>query len=452
MLSRRDLLAFAPGACAALAAPDAVRPPNLIVFLMDDQGYHDLGCQGARDLKTPHIDALALSGARLTNWYVMAPMCAPSRAALLTGRYPIRAGVPSNGPSLPPAEKTIASILKQNGYATGVFGKWHLGSDDLTSPNAHGFSRFFGFHSGCVDFYSHRFYWGEPRNVNYHDLWRDRTEVFEDGNYLTELIASEARAFVAANRNRPFFLYVPFNAVHYPMHAPKQYVERFKDLEPERRMYAAMLAAADDAIGAILGEVRRAGQLQNTMVVFQSDNGATREPRGGLNQQPATAGSNEPLRGFKFSLFDGGIRVPAIVSWPGRIPPKQVIDEPGCAMDILPTFLTAAGIPVPRDRTIDGRDVMPMLRSKKKSPHEALYWSSGGQLAVRRGKWKLVIDGISGERTAGRDGPLRGGDAMFLSDLEKDPGETANLSSREPALAAELAAQARRWLEDVKRN
>ncbi len=280
MLSRRELLTLVPAAfpLTADAAPDAKRPPNLIVFLMDDQGYHDLGCQGARDLKTPHIDALAESGARLTSWYVMAPMCAPSRGALLTGRYPIRAGVPSNGPSLPHTEKTIASILKQNGYATGVFGKWHLGSDDKTSPNAHGFNRFFGFHSGCVDFYSHRYYWGEPKAVNYHDLWRDRTEVFEDGRYLTELIASEAKAFVAANHNRPFFLYVPFNAVHYPMHAPKKYVDRFKGLDPERQMYAAMLAAADDAIGEIMGEVRKAGQLENTMVVYQSDNGATREP------------------------------------------------------------------------------------------------------------------------------------------------------------------------------
>ncbi len=171
-----------------------------------------------------------------------------------------------------------------------------------------------------------------------------------------------------------------------------------------------------------------------------------------MNQQPATSGSNEPLRGFKFSLFDGGIRVPAILSWPGRIPAKQVIGEPGASMDILPTFLTAAGIPVPQDRTIDGRDVMPMLRSKAKSPHDALFWSSGGQLAVRRGKWKLVIDGITGERTEGKNGRLQGGDTTFLSDLEKDPGERANLSSRETALAAELASQARRWLEEVKRN
>src|SRR6266542_3634993 len=209
MLSRREFVGSSALAAAAQTPP---KKPNFIVFLTDDHGYHDLGCQGAADVKTPNIDALAASGARFTNWYSQAPVCAPSRAALMTGRYPIRAGVPNNGQPLAPSEKTIASLLKPQGYATGLFGKWHLGYPDTPAsvPNAHGFDRFVGFHSGCIDYYSHRYYWGEPRTVNYHDLWRDRTEIFEDGQYFTELIAREAKNFILENRSRPFFLYMPF--------------------------------------------------------------------------------------------------------------------------------------------------------------------------------------------------------------------------------------------------
>ena len=196
MISRRDFVAGT--ASAVLATPQGRRRPNFLVFLVDDLGCHDLGCWGASDLQTPNIDALAASGARFTNWYAAAPVCAPSRAALLTGRYPIRAGVPDNGRPLRPTERTIASLLQPAGYATGLIGKWHLGDTADTVPNAHGFERFFGFHSGCFDYYSHRYYWGEPRTVNYHDLWRDRSEVFEDGQYATELFAREAAASCAS--------------------------------------------------------------------------------------------------------------------------------------------------------------------------------------------------------------------------------------------------------------
>ncbi len=362
MFNRRG---FLKASSAALAGGRAVAQarrtkPNFVVFLLDDLGCHDLGCLGASDLKTPNIDALAASGARFTNWYSNAPVCAPSRAALMTGRYPQRAGVPSNGPPLPAREATIASLLKPAGYATGITGKWHLGSAPQTAPNARGFDYFYGFHTGCVDFYSHRYYWGEPRGVNYHDLWRNRTEIFENGQYLTERITAEAAQFVAAHRSEPFFLYVPYNAVHYPMHAPKKYVERFGNLEPERQMYAAMLAAADDGIGEILGTLERAGLRENTLVFFLADNGATTEARAGLQQRPATAGSNAPFRGFKFSTFDGGMHVPGIMSWPGIIAPRQVIREIVMTVDILPTICRAAGVPLPSDRTIDGHDLLPL--------------------------------------------------------------------------------------------
>ena len=449
MLSRRQ---FAGGLAASVAAQTQNRRrPNVLVFLADDLGCHDLGCWGADDLKTPNIDALAASGARFTNWYAAAPVCAPSRAALLTGRYPIRAGVPDNGPPLAPAEKTIATLLKPAGYATGLFGKWHLGSGADTAPNAHGFDRFYGFHSGCIDYFSHRQYWGEPRTVNYHDLWRDRTEIFEDGEYSTELFAREAAQFVRDNRANPFFAYVPFNAPHYPMHAPRKYLERFAGLEPERRTYAAMIAALDDGVGLVMRTVRELGLADNTLVFFSADNGATREARAGLNQKPATAGNNAPFRGNKFSAFDGGMHVPMIMSWPGVIRAGGVVREVGSHLDILPTICGAVGVSPPRDRTMDGFDALPLAAAGSKSRHDAIFWSSGGQLAVRRGPWKLVKDGKTFDGTPDGSKPLTGDDALFLSNLDEDPGEKTNLRHRFPQIADELSTAMSQWAADVKK-
>lgn len=450
MLTRRNFLATASTAAAAAQVRAPARPPNVIVFLADDLGCHDIGAWGASDLKTPHIDGLAAGGVRFTNWYAAAPVCAPSRAGLLTGRHPLRAGVPDNGPPLRPTERTIASLLKPSGYATGIVGKWHLGSTPDTGPNAHGFDRFFGFHSGCIDFYSHRYYWGEPRTVNYHDLWRDRTEIFEDGQYTTELFAREAVQFVRDNRSNPFFLYVPFNAVHYPMHAPRKYTERFPTLDPERRTYAAMLAAADDAVGLVLRTLRESRLLDNTLVFFTADNGATREPRAGLDQKPATAGHNTPFRGNKFSAFDGGMHVPMIMNWPGAIPKGQVSAQIGSHLDLLPTICKAAGVTPPSDRTMDGFDALPMAMSAAPSKHDAIFWSSGGQLAVRRGKWKLVQNGKIFDGTPQGGQPLQGDDALFLSNLEEDPAESKNLRHQYPAVLDELQTLMDQWLRSVK--
>jgi len=450
MPTRREFVVGSAALRTALLGRN--RLPNFLILLTDDHGYHDLGCQGAGDLKTPNLDALAASGARFVNWYSNAPMCAPARAALLTGRYPIRAGVPQNGLPLPPSELTIARFLKALGYSTGLVGKWHLGSTPESLPNAHGFDFFFGFLSGCIDYYSHRFYWGEPKVVNYHDLWRNRTEVFEDGQYFTELVTREALAFIERNWRRAFFLYVAYNAPHYPMHAPARYVSRFPELEWERRMYAAMLAAVDDSVGAILSLIEKLGLRENTLIFFSSDNGATAEPRAGLNQKPARGGSNHPFRGWKFSLFDGGIHVPAILSWPGTVPSGQVVRELASHVDLLPTVLTAAGAPLPPDRPIDGRNILPVVTQGAPSPHEALFWSSGGQLAVRRGRWKLVKDGFEADGTPEGQRKLEGEDALFLADLEEDPGERRNLRRNRPDLVDELLTLAEEWLRDIKKS
>jgi arylsulfatase A-like enzyme len=452
MASRREFLSASGAALLQSKAATGRRQPNFIIFLTDDQGCHDLGCLGSSDLKTPHIDQLASTGTRFTNWYAAAPVCAPSRAALMTGRYPIRAGVPTNGPALPQSEQTIAAYLQESGYTTGLIGKWHLGSTPETAPNARGFDRFYGFHSGCIDYFSHRYYWSEPKTVNYHDLWSDRTEAFEDGQYSTELFAREAVQFIRENHARPFFLYVPFNGVHYPMHAPTRYVDRFRDLPPERRMYAAMLGAVDDAVGDVLRTLKEYNLTEQTFVLFTADNGATREKRAGLNQQVPDAGHNGILRGYKFSLFDGGMHPPMVMNWPGVIPSGQIVREVGCHIDLLPTLCAAAGVKIPGDRIIDGRDCLPMAVAKAKSPHEAIYWASSGQLAVRKGHWKLVKNGIVYDGTPEGSQPLTGGDQIFLSNLEEDPGERRNLRHQSPKLVDELETEASEWLAEVSKG
>ena len=435
---------FLQSASLVLAAPPA-RPPNVIIFYTDDQGIGDVGCYGATDVKTPNIDALAAAGARFTNFYSAAPVCSPSRAALLTGRYPLRCGVPNIVQSaagvvgLKGSEITLAEVLKQRGYRTGLVGKWHLGSAPESRPNAHGFDDFFGFHSGCIDYYSHIFYWGGGRDP-FHDLWRNQTEVWENGRYMTELITREARRFVTQNRARPFFLSVAYNAPHYPMHVPQKYIDRFPGLGRERQVHAAMISAVDDSIGEILGLVNKSALTNNTIFYFQSDNGATIETRAGRG------GRNAPFRGFKFGLFEGGIRMPAVLSWPGRIPAGQVIAEPAIAMDIFTTAIGAAGARVPGDRTIDGLDILPMVTEGKKSPHEMLFWAQGEQAAVRRGRWKLIQNGVTGP---GPENRMQGDDTVFLVDLEKDPGEKTNLRKQNPKLVAELSVQIQKWLAEV---
>ncbi|HEU5314972.1 MAG TPA: sulfatase-like hydrolase/transferase [Chloroflexota bacterium] len=438
------------------------RKPNFVIFLTDDQGYGDLSCMGATDFRTPHIDALAADGARFTNWYSNSPVCSPSRAALLTGRYPGNAGVRSilaghrTTPGLHPSVPTLATALRPLGYRTALFGKWHLGLIPGCRPEDHGFDETFGFLAGCIDYYSHIYYWGMNRPISQegkqrlsnptHDLWENGTEVWRDGEYFTEMIAERAVAWVreVAKSGEPFFLYLPFNAPHYPMHAPQKYKDRFPDLPWDRQVMAAMISAVDDAVGAVVDELERQGLYEDTFFYYQSDNGPSRESRNWLDGRldPYYGGEAGKLKGHKFSLYEGGIRSPGVMTWPARIPAGQVIDQVGAAMDVFPTFLTAAGGD-PSQYEIDGLDVLPMVTEKAESPHDQIFWEMNKQTAVRRGDWKLVLNGVLVEGAPAED-------EVFLTNLADDMGERDNHAAKRPEIVAELRRAAEEWRAGIE--
>lgn len=445
-ISRRSLLASAP---AFLSAQSRADKPNILVIALDDLGCTDLGYLGATDLKTPHLDKLASQSAVLENWYSNAPVCAPARASILTGRYPTRAGVPSNGGSLTPGIPNLGRQFQAAGYKTAAIGKWHLGLSGDSLPNAQGFDYFYGFLNGCIDFYSHRFYWGEPNRPNFHDLYRNREEIFEDGQYFTNRIAEETIGFLDKNSRGPFSAYVAFNAPHYPMHAPEKYMARFAHLPLERRTYAAMISSVDDAIGQIRAKLESQGRWENTLLLFTGDNGATTEKRAGLNGQYATAGSNGKYRGFKFSVFDGGTHIPGFVHWPRLIQPRKV-KQLGQAMDILPTVLEAAGLAKPTG--LDGSSLLNVLKDDAPTPHQALFWSNQGATAVRKGDWKLVLNGKDFDRRPDGNKALTGDDALFLSNLSEDPSESKNLRKLHPNLVDELSTLAAQWQKTQEIN
>ncbi|WP_458210544.1 sulfatase family protein [Haladaptatus sp. NG-SE-30] len=422
--------------------------PNVLLICCDDLGYGDLGCYGA-EYETPNIDGLAADGVQFTDWHSNGPVCSPSRASLLTGKYPHKAGVPSNVgsgraeedvlPGLPTNQKTLADYLGSAGYETGAFGKWHLGMADDEVPNAHGFDEFFGFLSGCVDYYSHLFMWRQGGGVPpYHDLWENRTEVWHNGEYLTHLITDRAVEFVAdaAEGSDPFFGYVAYNAPHYPMHAPEEYLDRFPDLPSERRIFAAMLAAVDDGVGKLLATLEETGVAEETIVIFTSDHGPSREVRNHLNgsRELYRGGSTGGLRGEKGSLFEGGIRVPAIVRHP-NVDGGRVCDELAVSMDVVPSILDACALDIPSDR--DGESLLSLLQGDRDtSPHDRVYWTNREQRAVRDGDWKLVLNGYDVDSDPA---------AVHLSDLSSDPEEKSDLSDDHENLVAELRDDVRAW-------
>lgn len=426
-------------ACLASSGRSAASEvaPNVIVILSDDQGSVDMGCYGAADLATPHMDALAARGVRFTQFYSGAPVCSPSRACLLTGRYTMRNGLLGNAGSqhgqkagLSPDEVTLGEVFRAAGYATAQIGKWHLGYTDEMSPLAQGFDHAFGHMGGCIDNYSHFFYWSGP---NVHDLHRDGAEVHCDGQYFPDLMLREASAFLEAHRDEPFFLYYALNTPHYPYQGEARWLEHFRNLPHPRNLYAAFLASQDERIGGLLAKVDELGLRERTIVVFQSDNGHSTEERAHFG-----GGSAGPYRGAKFSLFEGGIRLPAIVAWPGTLPEGEVRHQAAHAVDWLPTLTELCGI-APPDVVLDGRSLVPVIESAGAAePHTALHWQTGNgpgaTWAVREGDWKLIANAWDTSR--GDNAKTRY--PIFLANLRDDPGEQTNLADQHPEVVRRL--------------
>ena len=422
------------------AKPD--RPPNVILIFTDDQGTLDLNCYGSKDLFTPNLDALAERGVRFTQFYVASPVCSPSRAALLTGRNPLRAGVKTNvssrpgAPGMPASEITLAELLKTKGYRTALFGKWHLGDTPESAPNGQGFDEFFGHKSGCIDNYSHYFYWQGPP---FHDLWRNEIEVFEDGVHFTELIVRETNRFIAANKEKPRFIYLARTLPHYPTQAPEQFRKIYEKMPEPRRSYAATISYLDDAVGRVASTVDRLGLRENTMIIFLSDHGHSTEERTGFG-----GGNAGEFRGAKFSLFEGGIRVPCIASWPGKIPEGQTRGQFAASVDWFPTIGELCGVTLP-ERTFDGKNLAGVLRSADApSPHGVFHWQIGDQWAVRDGVWKL-LNNASDSFPPGKTRV----DKVFLANLAKDPTESKNFAAEESAIVHRLTALHNQWLAEL---
>ncbi len=412
--------------------------PNVIIILTDDQGSMDLNSYGAKDLHTPNIDQLAKEGVKFTQFYAAAPLCSPSRAALLTGLNPHAAGLPNNASSMkgvagmPTDRVTIAESLKEAGYATGHVGKWHMGFTPETMPNGQGFDYSFGHMGGCIDNYSHFFYWNGP---NRHDLYENGKEIWEDGKYFPDLMAQKADQFVLENKDKPFFLYYAINLPHYPLQPTSLWREYYKDLPQPRSDYAAFVSTIDERVGRLMKTLEAQGLRENTIVIFQSDHGHSVESRafGG-------GGSAGPFRGAKMSLFEGGIRVPAIVSQPGKIPQNEERNQMALNIDWFATIMDYAGI---EKAGLEGKSLKPLIENKSTSTaHKVFRWKQGVSWAIRKGDWKL----IGFPRDPVNKSPLDPDrDALFLSNLKTDSTEMNNLAQQFPEKVEELLNEYMKW-------
>jgi arylsulfatase A-like enzyme len=421
------LLVPAPAAAANRAKP------NVVILLADDMGYADAGFQGCKDVPTPRLDALARSGVRCSSGYVSGPYCSPTRAGLLTGRYQTRFGHEFNpGPAdgadvgLPVTETTMADRLKAAGYATGLVGKWHLGNAPKFHPQQRGFSEFYGFLAGAHPYFPGV---GAP-------IYRG-TDVAMETEYLTDAFAREAVVFIDRHKAEPFFLYLAFNAVHTPMHATEDRLKRFTAIaDQQRHTYAAMLAAMDEAIGRVLDKLRAENLEDDTLVFFFSDNGGPT-----MRGTTINGSVNTPLRGSKRTTLEGGVRVPFVVRWPGRLAAGTTYASPVIQLDILPTALAAAGVEAKAEWNLDGVNLLPHLTGERAGgPHDTLYWRFGEQMAIRRGDWKLVR----------YDSAADGGAAWVatppkLYNLAADVGEANDLVAQHPAKVKELQAAWDKW-------
>lgn len=385
-----------------------------------------MGCQGLEDIPTPHMDSIATFGVRFTDGYATAPVCSPSRAALLTGKYQQRFGfddIVEDDPDvagdhgLPADVVTLADRLKAGGYVTAAVGKWHLGFQDWQHPSCRGFDEFFGFPGANHTYFASN---ARPKDKAGNPVMRGEESVAED-IYLTQAFEREAVSFVTRNASRPFFLYLAFSAVHSPLEAPEEYLEKFAHIEDEkRRTFAGMLSSLDDAVGGVLQALKENGIEENTLLFFISDNG-------GPTKQ--TTSSNAPLRGTKTDLYEGGIRVPFFVQWKGRLRP-QTSNIPVTTLDVIPTILAAAGIDA--DATLDGKNLLPLLEERgNQAPERTFYWRFLSGAAIRKGDWKLVR--------------ARESMSWELYNLTEDIAESDDLSARYPEKVKELAEDYNRW-------
>jgi len=459
-LDRRNFMKSFFGAITALAVPGCAgtgqqnltnqsdSKPNIVLMFLDNIGYGDLGCYGNKAMKTPRIDRFAKQGVRCTDFYIGSPSCMPSRGALLTGRHPLRNGLNEQlwktdeleQVALSQTEVILPRYLKKAGYASGCFGKWNLGFAPGSRPTDRGFDEYLGNISGNCDYYTYVY---RGRN----DLYRNTEPAKADG-YSTFVFADAACDFIERNKSKPFFCYVPFNAAHFPnpsnkppgtpaiWQAPDEAFARYgyspKTLD-ERQRYRAVVTALDEGIGRVLDKLDKLKLTDKTIVIILSDNGAFLIPARGLE-----CGLNTPLRGGGTSLWEGGIRIPCIVRWPGKIKAGTVCREPLVSMDFVPMALRAAGLSVPSDRVLDGKDPAEALAGKTASPHKYLYWRWGSKsAAIRMGRYKLLRE----QQSTNQD--------WQLFDLQTDIGETANLSSAKPQLAEKLKAEFERWEKEA---
>lgn len=449
-------LVFALIHTIAFSQPRKAAKPNVLIILTDDQGSIDLNCYGARDLHTPNMDRLAAEGTRFTQFYSAASVCSPSRAALLTGKTNLRAGLRGNVPvpwyaeqrknyGMPTEQVTIAEVLKDNGYYTALIGKWHLGHKPETLPNGQGFDYYFGHQGGCIDNYSHFMFWSGP---NHHDLYQNGNEVHRPGEFFPDLMVSEIKQILNEEREQPFFIYWAFNAPHYPYQGQPKWLDHYKDLPTPRKEYAAFISTMDERIGQVLDELDRTNQSGNTIVIFQSDHGHSTEERAYWG-----GGNAGPYRGSKFSYFEGGIRVPAIIRYPGIVPENQVRDQLSMEMDWFATIAELSNANISKLK-IDGKSLMPVIREfSSNSQHDVVYWQHGSsddkvaQWVVRRGDWKLI--GNPQERIRGQKESFG---ELFLSNMSMDVSEKENLIGKYPEEAKQLRKLHDEWLKEVKKE
>jgi arylsulfatase A-like enzyme len=418
----------------ASAAQARSTKPNIVFILADDLGREDCGFMGGKEIKTPHLDKLAAAGARLDAFYVL-PVCSPTRAALMTGRYPMRHGLqvgvvrPWAQYGLPLEERTLAQALRQAGYATAIVGKWHLGHfAPEYLPTRRGFDHQYGHYNGALDYFTH------IRDGGFD--WHKNDKVNRDEGYGTHLLAKEAvRLIDEYAGKKPFFLYVPFTAVHSPFQAPAKYTQAYDHLKGNRREYAGMLAALDEAVGQIVSAVEKKGERDNTLFIFSSDNGGP---------MPGKITSNGRFRAGKNTLYEGGVRVAAFVTWDGKIKAGSAVTEPLHMVDWYPTLLKIAGGALEQKLPLDGKDAWPTIALGKPSPHEdILINTTPNRGALRAGDWVLVVNGAAADNEGGpaKKAKKTGSGTLELFNLKTDPYQQTNLADKMPDKARELRAR-----------